>query len=584
MRLPVGSFFVIMTHPESNPASQEVVGIAPLTFIESVERKWNEGKYVCVGLDTRYEDISPEIRSKLLVDYVDLAGSYPEAEKEAIIFMFNKTIIDGTHDVVAVYKPNLAFYEAEGNEGKNALRRTIDYIHENTDVPVILDSKRGDIGNTSEDYARADFDDMRADAITVHNYLGKEAMQPFLDRRDKGTFVLARTSNSGAGEFQDRLVVRPGLEEFLKTGEEAQIQATHLKQFVTPLYQYVAENVASAWNENRNVGIVMGATSPEELKRTREILPDLPLLIPGVGAQGGTVSEVVPAAKGRFLINSSRGIIFASKGEDFAEAARREALKLQDSITETMSHPEGMTVEQEKLADMLFTTKTQAPMNRKRTYSDGSFDFVKRERPTSPVDFAVTERVDDTLEEEFALKVHEANPNAPLSPIYINLRNLPENVLDQFGIVMAEMDLNGERPDLSTGIPNAGTPLAEAYSKHSGINVEEVFDKEESSNARRIVAKQGVDGEGRRLRLVDDLATGGQTKIEAIKAAEEMGFEITDVTVLVDRQQGAAEDLKNAGHKLRAAITLDQLLNFGLRRGYISPEQFEDVQAYRRSS
>lgn len=545
-----------MTHPEElTLAPQETVDATPLTFMESIEKKWSEGKYACVGLDSRYRDISPEVREKLLADYVELHDESPQDAKEEIIFMFNKAIIDATHDVVAVYKPNLAFYEAEGDSGKNALRRTIKYIHESTDVPAVLDSKRGDIGNTSEDYAKADFDDMGADAITVQGYFGKEAMQPFLDRRDKGIIVLARTSNKGAGEFQDLMV----------DGK--------------PVYQIVAENVANNWNENGNVGIAMGATSPEELRRIREILPDLPLLILGVGAQGGTAEEVVPAAKRRFLINSSRGVIFASKGPDFAEVARREVLKLNNEI----QHPERMTTEQERLADLLFTTKTEAPMNRKRTHPDGSFDFVKRTRLTSLVDFAVCETVEDAIEEEFALKIHESDPNAPLSPIYINLRNLPENVLDQFGVVMAEMDSNVEKPNLIAGIPNAGIPLAEAYSKHSGITVEEVFDKEETANSRRIVEKEGTTGYGIKLRLVDDLATGGQTKIEAIQAAEKMGFFVTDVTVLVDRQQGAVEDLKRAGHTLRAAITLDQLLNYGLRTEHLNAEQFKRVEEYRAS-
>jgi len=545
-----------MTHPEElTLAPQEVVDTTPPTFMESIERKWSEGKYVCVGLDSRYRDISLEVREKLLADYVELHGGPPKDAKGEIIFMFNKAIIDSTHDVVAVYKPNLAFYEAEGDSGKNALRRTIKYIHESTDVTALLDSKRGDIGNTSEDYANADFDEMGADAVTVHGYFGKEATQPFLDRKDKGIIVLARTSNKGAGEFQDLMV----------DGK--------------PVYQIVAENVANNWNENGNVGIAMGATSPEELRRIREILPNLPLLILGVGAQGGTAEEVVPAAKRRFLINSSRGIIFASSGPDFAGVARREVLKLNNEI----QHPEGMTVEQERLADLLFTTKTEAPMNRKRTFSDGSFDFVKRERLTGPIDFAVSDKVDDTTEEEFALKIHESDPNAPLSPIYINLRNLPESVLNQFGVVMAEMDSIAQKPEVSAGIPNAGTPLAEAYSKHSGISVEEIFNKEESATVRRIVAKGGVTGEGRKLRLIDDLATGGQTKIEAIRAAEEMGFEIVDVTVLVDRQQGATEDLKKAGHTLRAAFTLDHLLNYGLRKGHLNEEQFKRVQEYRNS-
>lgn len=282
------------------PVPPEIENSTPQTFMESIERKWNEGKFVCVGLDSQFDKIP---------DFLKEGKS-----REDAIFEFNKAIIDATQDLPAVYKPNAAFYEAEGQQGVNALRRTIGYIKDTTDVPVILDAKRGDIGNTNDGYVKAAFDEMKADAITVHGYLGKEAMQPFLDRREKGVFVLARTSNKGAGEFQDLMV----------DGK--------------PVYQIVSENVANNWNENGNVGLVMGATSPEELKRIREILPEVPLLIPGVGAQGGTAEEIVPVAKDRFLINSSRGIIFASNGQDFAQVARQEAEKLHIQIGASMTH------------------------------------------------------------------------------------------------------------------------------------------------------------------------------------------------------------------------------------------------------
>lgn len=273
---------------------QETDNFSSLTFMESVETKWNEGKFVCVGLDSQLSKIP---------DFLKEGRSVEEA-----IFEFNKAIIDATYGLVASYKPNTAFYEAEGIEGISALRKTIHYIKDTTDVPVVLDAKRGDIGNTNDGYVRSAFDDLRADAITVHGYLGKEAMQPFLERRDKGVFVLARTSNPGAGEFQDLMI----------DGK--------------PIYQIVAENVAGNWNENGNVGLVMGATSPEELDVIREALPEVPLLIPGVGAQGGRAEDVVPKVQGRFLINSSRGIIFASNGEDFGDAARIETQKLHEEI------------------------------------------------------------------------------------------------------------------------------------------------------------------------------------------------------------------------------------------------------------
>ena len=235
------------------------------------------------------------------------------------MFRFNQQIVDSTHDLVCAYKPNAAFYEAQGDQGLRALARTIRYIKEqHPDIPVILDVKRADIGNTNLGYVQAAFDELGADAITVHPYLGKDALEPFLARKDKGIIVLVRTSNPGAGEFQD-----------LYVSELIELSTTRL-------YEYVATKVSKEWNENENVGIVVGATYPTELAHIRKIVGDMPILIPGVGAQGGEVEATVTSGKDSrgwgMIINSSRGIIFASKGEDFAQAARKAAETLRGEV------------------------------------------------------------------------------------------------------------------------------------------------------------------------------------------------------------------------------------------------------------
>jgi orotidine-5'-phosphate decarboxylase len=295
-----------MASPENmhnNPSPQEIDGQKKSHFVEMLENKWNEGKFVCVGLDSDYAKLPETIRA-----YWDIGNA---------IFEFNKGIVDATQDLVGAYKPNSAFYEAYGQSGISALRDTISYIKSVApDVPVILDAKRADIGNTNDGYVKFAFDECRADAITVHPYLGREAMKPFLDRGDKGVIVLARTSNPGASEFQD-------------FGEG------------TKLYERVAQNVSDEWNYNGNCGLVVGATYPGELQRVREIAPNLPILIPGIGAQGGDLERTLEFGKDSknqgMIINSSRGIIFASKGEDFAEAARVETEKLHNQIGETLS-------------------------------------------------------------------------------------------------------------------------------------------------------------------------------------------------------------------------------------------------------
>jgi orotidine-5'-phosphate decarboxylase len=260
-------------------------------FLALVGAQWAAGKHVCVGLDSEL---------KKVLEIEDFANSHAAADTEAALSSFNEDIVDMTKDLVCCYKPNLAFYEAHGAEGIRALRTTIDYIHEVAPgVPVIADAKRADIGNTNNGYAEFVFDYLGADAVTVNPYFGKEAMQPFLDRKDKGIIVLCRTSNKGAGEFQD-----------LKIGAHD-----------VPLYVRVAQNVTEGWNEHGNCALVVGATYPAELAKVREVAPEIPLLIPGIGKQGGDLEQTVKAAKHRFIINSSSGIIFAGKGKDFAEAA-----------------------------------------------------------------------------------------------------------------------------------------------------------------------------------------------------------------------------------------------------------------------
>ena len=264
-----------------------------MNFVEKLTNATRRNKsLLCVGLD-------PD--PKLMPDKVG-------------IFEFNKAIIDATADLVCTYKPNLAFYEALGSEGFDALKRTIKYIPK--DIPVIGDAKRGDIGNTAKAYARAIFDNFNFDATTVNPYLGFDSVEPFIQYQDKGVFILCRTSNAGAADFQSL---------HCETEEHS----------YRPLFELVALK-ASQWNIHGNIGLVVGATYLEELRLIRNSHPDMPLLIPGIGAQGGDLASVVRYgvnAKGEgTIINSSRGIIYASPGKDFAQAARQAASSLRDQI------------------------------------------------------------------------------------------------------------------------------------------------------------------------------------------------------------------------------------------------------------
>jgi orotidine-5'-phosphate decarboxylase len=261
-----------------------------------------DGRHVCVGLDV--------VPSKI-PDLVN--GSDDQSRVEA----FCEAIVGATADIVGAYKPNLSFFEAMGSAGIESLRTVVRLINDTAPgVPVILDAKRADIDSSNSGYVESLFEYLGGDATTLHPYLGHEALKPFLSLRSKGFFILCRTSNPGASEIQDLEVA----------GE--------------PLFMRVASMVNDDWNSNGNCGLVTGATYPEELARIRQRAPSLPLLIPGVGAQGGDVERTVRAAfdgtRLNALVNSSRAIIYASSSPSFASDARDAAIALTKQIDDTV--------------------------------------------------------------------------------------------------------------------------------------------------------------------------------------------------------------------------------------------------------
>lgn len=274
-----------------------------MEFKTKLKKKWVEKKFVCVGLDPEIEKIPQEIKKKF------------QGTSE-VIFQFNKAIIDATQTIAACYKPNSAFYEAEGEEGWKALKMTMDYINQvHSDMPTILDAKRADIGNTSRMYAKAAFEFFDADAVTVYPHVGRDAIQPFFDFKDKTTIVLIKTSNPDSKMFMDLNV----------DGE--------------PYYLRLAEEISS-W-QVPNIGVFVGATYPEEMAKVRKLFPDSPFLSAGVGAQGGDVKKIVRAGLDKknqgIVFNSSRSILYASSGANFSSKACEEAMRLNRSIVESIS-------------------------------------------------------------------------------------------------------------------------------------------------------------------------------------------------------------------------------------------------------
>lgn len=269
-----------------------------MTTQQLIEQIQIKKSFLCVGLDVDLTKIPQHLLNT-----------------EDPIFEFNKAIIDATHDLCVAYKPNIAFFEAYGIKGWQALQKTIAYINQNyPDLFTIADAKRGDIGNTSSMYAKAFFEDLVFDSVTVAPYMGKDSVEPFLAFEGRHTIMLALTSNEGAFDFQTLNV----------NGKE--------------LYKQVIET-SKTWKNSENLMYVVGATKAEYFTEVRKIVPDSFLLVPGVGAQGGSLQEVCKYgmnANVGLLINSSRGIIYASNGEDFAQKAREEALKLQQEMEQIL--------------------------------------------------------------------------------------------------------------------------------------------------------------------------------------------------------------------------------------------------------
>ncbi len=274
----------------NNPLLSEEVGSMSNFFDRVEDVRLKQKTLLCVGLDP-----DPARIPQILQNDPDPMLS------------FNREIMDATSDLVCCYKPQIAYYAAAGAE--STLQKTIEYAHDKG-IPVLLDFKRGDIGSTAEMYAHEGFERYGADAVTINPYMGFDSMEPFLDYADKGIFILCRTSNPGGSDLQNLV---------LESGKR--------------LYEHVAELAVTQWNENKNIGLVVGATRPEEIASIRAIVGDMNFLLPGVGAQGADVKIMMEhASGGSMIINSARAVLYASNQSDFAAKARQVALDTRDQI------------------------------------------------------------------------------------------------------------------------------------------------------------------------------------------------------------------------------------------------------------
>ncbi|MEA3406714.1 MAG: orotidine-5'-phosphate decarboxylase [Chloroflexota bacterium] len=456
---------------------------------ESIRRR---DSLLCVGLDPRPERIPARFDS---------------------VADFNRAIIDATADLACVYKPNIAFYEALGEKGMEALRDTLAYIPE--DIPVLLDAKRNDIGSTATAYAKACYEVLNVDAVTVTPYLGSDGVAPFIAYEDKGVFLLCKTSNPGAGEVQD----------WAQQGE--------------PLYRHIVQ-LARGWAGGREIGLVIGATYPEAIADIRERFPEMWFLVPGVGAQGGDVEMVLSAGLRSdgtgLLINSSRGIIYA-------DDPRRAAKDLRDRINEARY---GATPR---------VSPRDVESTPLRALACGLFD-------AGCVRFG-----------DFVLHsgVH--------SPIYIDLRRLvghPRLLADVarlYGRLLRLLQF-----DRMAAIPYGGLPIGTAVALETGHPLIYPRRRAKSYGTQRLV--EGEYAAGDRVVVLDDLITGGGSKLEAIEPLEAEGMVVEDVVVLIDREQGGAKTLADRGYRLHALFTLRELVRALAQENKIAPAEEARVLDY----
>jgi uridine monophosphate synthetase len=483
-----------------------------MSFFSRLESRIREtDSLLCVGLDPHRSDLP----------------TLPKARKASgrAAFEFCLALIEATADVAAAYKPNAAFFEALGPEGVAALQDVIAAIPD--DIPVILDVKRGDIASTARAYAEAAFNTLCADAVTINPYLGRDAVEPFIADPENGVFMLCKTSNPGAADLQDL---------FVDSGQWSVDSTTHHPPSTTHLYERVAR-LAQQWNTNDNLGLVVGATQPESLARVRTAAPDLWILAPGVGAQGGDLEAALHAG----LRSDGLGLLIpVSRGISRADDPRQAAIELRDAIRSVES--------------------TQ--------------DTV------SGVQYPDYSSLADGLLEAGCIKFGTFTLKSGLeSPIYLDLRRLigyPRllaQVADAYVSILKGLDFDHLAP-----LPYAAMPIGTAISLQAGWPM--IYPRKEAKQYGTKARIEGVFQAGERAVIIDDLITTGGSKIEGIDKLSSTGLTVSDVVVLIDRRAPGENELAQRGYALHSVLTLNQLLDYYEQTGSVPAEQILAVRRF----
>jgi uridine monophosphate synthetase len=443
-------------------------------------------------------------------------------------------LVEATTESAAVYKPNIAFFEQYGPPGIEVLREVIAAVPDG--IPVILDAKRGDISSTAEAYARAVFQTLGAAGVTVSPYLGRDSIEPFLTDPFRGVFLLCKTSNPGSGDLQDLEVSEMGRTGGLVGREEPGRYR---------LYEKVAL-LAQELNTRENLGLVVGATHPVQLGRVRELVPDLWFLVPGIGAQGGDLEAALQAGLRQdgsgLLLNVSRSISRAADPGKAAADFKEEINRVRDGVTQ----------------------------NRK-----GEQD----QRLPSPL-----ARLADDLLEAGCVKFGQFKLKSGLeSPIYIDLRQLVSHprLLEQVGSAYLPL-LSRLSFTRLAALPYAALPIATAISLQSGLPM--IYPRKEVKTYGTKVEIEGEFSPGERAVVIDDLATTGGSKFEAVEKLTQAGLEVQDVVVLIDRQSGAAESLAEAGLRMWSVFTIKELLDHWEARGNVDGDKIQRTRDFLRGS
>jgi uridine monophosphate synthetase len=461
---------------------------------------------LCVGLDPHEQDLG-EVNGQTIRDYCF-------------------RLIELTAEVAAAYKPNAAFFEAIGGEGVNALGDIIDQVPEG--IPVILDVKRGDISSTAKAYAKAAFEVLKADAVTINPYLGKDAVLPFIEDPTKGAFILCKTSNPGAKELQDLWV----------SGGEPSLPSTEIR---VSLYEWIAELVKE-WNVHGNLGLVVGATQVDSLARVRQIDPGIWILTPGIGAQGGDLQSTLKAG----LREDGLGLLIpVSRSIARADNPREEAQRLRDVI-----NGERSTLKKSKK-----TLKPTFLSSQQKSIADRLLEI-------GCIQFG-----------EFTLK------SGKISPIYFDLRKIIAH--PDFLVQIAKAYYSLLKPldfDHLAGLPYAGLPITSAISLLGNWSMVYPRKEEKSYGTKALV--EGIFSQGDTAVVIDDLITTGESKLEGIEKLLENGMIVNDIVVLIDRSKNAKDFLKEQGYRLHAFLSISELLTYYQDTNQINKEVVADVNQF----